>query len=52
MITTLQNLYKIPDSLGWWCRPIIVALRRQEDQESKVILGYIVSLRPAWATQD
>lgn len=32
----------------WWYIPIILEQRRyrQEDQRSKVILGYIVSLRP------
>lgn len=35
----------------WWPKLIIPALRRkrQEDFKFKVILGYIVDLRPAWA---
>lgn len=34
------------------CLPVILVLRRyrQEDHKFKVILVYIVSLRPAWAT--
>lgn len=32
--------------------PTVERQKQQEDQESKVILGYRVSLRLAWATQD
>lgn len=37
---------------AWWHRPIILALEtwRVENQKFKVTLGYIVNLRPAWAT--
>ena len=40
---------------AWWCMPIIQALvkLRQEDScKSMGKLGYIVSSRLAWATQD
>lgn len=29
---------------------VIPALRRQKDQEFKASLGYLVNMRPAWAT--
>jgi hypothetical protein len=35
----------------WWGHCEIPALRR-EDQEFKVILGYVESWRLTWATQD
>lgn len=40
---------------GTWCfRAVILALRiqRQEDQEFEIILGYVVTPRPAKATRD
>lgn len=38
----------------YWCTPVILALERwsQEEQEGKIILGYILTLRPAWASRD
>ncbi|EGW10217.1 hypothetical protein I79_024515 [Cricetulus griseus] len=36
---------------AWWCMPSTQETR-QEDQKFKIILGYIASSRPAWATQD
>jgi hypothetical protein len=38
----------------WWYTAVIPALwrRRQEDQEFKVILGYIGSEKPGWAIED
>jgi hypothetical protein len=37
----------------WWLTPAIPALwkRRQEDQNFKVILSYITSLKPAWGAR-
>ena len=33
--------------------PVIPALgSKRQEKKSKVILGYIASLRPAWATRD
>jgi hypothetical protein len=39
-------------SSAWWGTPVLPVLGRwrQEEQEFKVILGYIVSSCPAWAT--
>ena len=36
----------------WWYLAVIPAHeeKKQEDQEFKAILGYIVSLKPAWGT--
>lgn len=43
-----------PESQGgsqmWVVHALIPVVKRQEDQEFKANLGYIVSLRPAWAT--
>jgi hypothetical protein len=37
---------------AWWFMPLDPALKRlrQEDIKFKVIVGYIVSSRPAWVT--
>lgn len=34
----------------WWWAPVIIAFGRwrQEDQEFKIILGYLESWRPVW----
>jgi hypothetical protein len=47
------SVYKKPN-LVWWHTPVIPGFGRwrQEDQEFKIILRYIESSRPAWATGD
>lgn len=45
-------MLKFCPSSSWWHIPLISVIRkfRQEDQETEVILCYIVMLRLAWAT--
>ena len=43
--TSVQTTVLEKISQKRWHTPIILALRRQKDQESKVIFGYIKSLR-------
>lgn len=48
--------WKIQDIINqaWWHIPATPALgkRKEEDHKPKVILGYIVGLRPAWTAWD
>jgi hypothetical protein len=44
-----------PGSWAWWFRPVTPAIgtQRQEDQEEfGIIIAYVGSSRPTWATQD
>lgn len=61
MARVVEHLSSIHQALGsspihtnqeWWHTPIISALgrQRQDNQKFKAILGYILSLRPAWTT--
>lgn len=51
--TCFYIYYNICVSTEWWYKFVISTLTyKQEDQEFKVILSYIVSLKLAWATRD
>lgn len=46
---TKPSVQSLPQQL-WWHIPIIAARWRQKRQGFKVAVGYLVSLRPDWAT--
>jgi hypothetical protein len=46
----LEGHQKWADKPGQWYTPVIPALK-QEDHKFKASLGYILSLRPAWAIE-